>query len=363
MDNNSLTLLEKDKRLNVEKVKNTFSQCLKVIAASSVILCGAEAVAKDWKTPKTADGHPDFQGFWTNATITPLEREAKYGDRIALSEKEVAEIEGADAEFREKELEPTDPSLTVEDLPEDCGGGFTGVDCGYNNFWVDPGTKIMRIDGEPRASMITNPKNGRVPPLLPAGRARLAKMYASYVSGDNAGPEARALGERCLMSFGSSAGPPMIPLLYNNNYQIVQNKDHVMILVEMVHDVRIIPLTKQRRPAVMAPWMGDSIGRFEGDTLVVETMNVNPNQSFRGSGPNAKFIERFTRTGESTIKYEFTVEDPESFSQTWGGQVAFNSSDKPLYEYACHEGNYSLPGILAGTRKKERDAAEAAKKK
>ncbi len=328
---------------------------------SVTCLLAFSATAKDWSAPKTADGHPDLQGFWTNATITPLERDAKYGDRLVFSESEVTSLEGADAAFREQELAPTDPSLTVEDLPEDCGGGFTGVDCGYNNFWVDPGTKIMRIAGEPRTSMITNPKNGRVPSLLPAGRARLAKMYASYISGENAGPEARALGERCLMSFGSSAGPPMLPLLYNNNYQIVQNKDHVMILVEMVHDVRIIPLTKKHRPDSMSQWMGDSIGYFDGDTLVVETINLNPSQSFRGSGPKAKFTERFTRTGQDLIKYEFTVDDAESFSQKWGGEVAFNKSEKPLYEYACHEGNYALPGILAGTRKKEKD--DAMKKK
>ncbi len=337
--------------------KKDISQVLKVLVISSSFFLSFNVMANNWSVPKTSDGHPDLQGFWTNATITPLERDVKYGDRGTFNEDEVVSLEGADAAFREQELAPTDPSLTVEDLPKDCGGGFSGVNCGYNNFWVDPGTKIMRVDGEPRTSMITNPKNGRVPMLLPAGRARLAKMYANYASGENAGPEARALGERCLMSFGSSAGPPMIPLLYNNNYQIVQNKDYIMILVEMVHDVRIIPLTDKHRPDVMLQWMGDSIGHYEGDTLVVETVNMNPSQSFRGSGPKAKFTERFTRTGKDMIKYEFTVDDKESFSQVWGGEVAFNKSEKPLYEYACHEGNYALPGILAGTRKKENEAA------
>jgi len=167
----------------------------------------------------------------------------------------------------------------------------------------------------------------------------------------------RALGERCLMSFGSSAGPPMIPLLYNNNYQIVQNKEYVMILVEMVHDARIIRLDGKHQPATMDKWMGDSVGHYQGNTLVVETTNMRPEQSFQGAGTNIKIVEKFTRVADDKIKYEFTIDDPDSFTEKWGGEIAMNQSHKPLYEYACHEGNYALPGILAGARRQEREAA------
>jgi hypothetical protein len=165
------------------------------------------------------------------------------------------------------------------------------------------------------------------------------------------------------MSFGSSAGPPMLPLLYNNNYQIVQSKDTVSIVVEMVHDVRTIRLGGKHNPASVRPWMGDSIGHWEGETLVVETTNFHPAQSFRGASDNLKVTERFTRVAPDQILYKFTVEDPTVFSQPWSAELAMNASDKNIYEYACHEGNYALPGILAGAREAERVAAEAAAKK
>jgi hypothetical protein len=165
------------------------------------------------------------------------------------------------------------------------------------------------------------------------------------------------------MSFGSSAGPPMIPLLYNNNYQIVQSKDAVMILVEMVHDVRVVRLNGQHKPASIQQWMGDSIGHWEGDTLVVETTNVRREQGFRGASDAAKYIERFTRAAPNKIVYQFTIDDTSVWEKPWGGEVAMNQSRDNLYEYACHEGNYALPGILAGAREEERVKAAAAEKK
>jgi hypothetical protein len=167
-----------------------------------------------------------------------------------------------------------------------------------------------------------------------------------------------ALGERCIMSFGSSAGPPMIPLLYNNNYQIVQTQDAVMILVEMVHDVRVVRLNGKPRPENVRTWMGDSIGRWEGDTLVVETTKIRPEQGFRGSAEKLQVTERFTRIGPKQILYRFTVDDPGTYTRAFSGEIAMNATDEKIYEYACHEGNYALPGILAGARADEEAAAK-----
>ncbi len=314
-----------------------------------------------WKAPRTLDGQPDLQGNWTNATLTPFERQDKYGTRLALTSEEAADIESAEAEAGRKADEPTDPKLGIKDLPTDCGRGFTGVNCGYNSFWVDPGTTVMTINGEKRSSMIIEPANGKMPPLTAEGRQRSGARMAAMRTGSADGPESRSLGERCLMSFGSSAGPPMLPLLYNNNYQIVQSKDTVMILVEMVHDARIIRLNAKHHPASVRKWMGDSIGRWEGETLVVETTNFHPQQQFRGASDNLKITERFTRVSPEQILYRFTVEDATTFTQPLTAEVAMNASKEKIYEYACHEGNYALPGILAGAREAERAAAQQPK--
>lgn len=309
----------------------------------------------NWQLPRTEHGHPDLQGFWTNATITPLERDPKFGDRLVLAPAEAQVVEQGLEQFRADQDKPTDPSHGIEDLPRECGFGFSGVNCGYNAFWVDPGTQLITLNGEKRSSIIVEPKNGRVPPLTPTGQARLRYMYAGYVQAD--GPERRPLGERCLLSFDSSAGPPMLPLLYNNMYQIVQTQDLVMIHIEMVHDTRIVPLHGKPRPAGVRQWMGDSIGHWEGDTLVIETTNFRKEQVFRGAAENLKVTERFTRVGPNQIAYRFSVEDPTSFTQPWSGELAFNASKERMYEYACHEGNYALPGILAGAREEEKAAA------
>ena len=338
------------------------SRIFVTLAVSAAGLPGAHAddqvPAKKsaWKAPRTLDGQPDLQGNWTNATLTQLERAPQFGTRLNLTAAEAAEIEGAAAKHVADNAEPTDPNLGIQDLPKDCGYGFTGTNCGYNNFWVDRGTQVIRIDGQPRSSMITDPPNGRLPAMTPQARQRMTARGAGRRNATD-GPEVRSLGERCLMSFGSSAGPPMLPLMYNNTYSIVQNRDTVMILVEMVHDARIIRLSGKPLPKSIKRWMGDSIGRWEGDTLVVETTNFHPLQSFRGANENLKVIERFTRTAPDRINYRFTVEDPTTFSQSFSGEVPMNATPGKLYEYACHEGNYALPGILAGAREEERAAA------
>ncbi len=311
---------------------------------------------KHWKLPRTETGAPDLQGFWNNATLTPLERPPKFGNRQALTENEAREMEQTEAELLKAGDAPTDPKKGIKDLPTSCGKGFTGVDCGYNSFWIDAGTRVMRIDGEARTSILVDPPSGRVPALLPA-RQQFMMGLLRTMRGNADGPEVRTLGERCLLAFGSSSGPPMLPTLYNNNYQIVQTQDTVTILVEMVHDARIIRIGGTHPPKNVRKWMGDSIGHWEDNTLVVETTNFTDKEYFRGASQNLKVTERFTRADAGTIRYKFTVEDPSAFTAPFSGEVAFHLSDQPVYEYACHEGNYALPGILAGAREEERAAA------
>lgn len=314
--------------------------------------------SKPYKAPRTEFGQPNLQGNWNNATLTQMERTAQFGTRNVLTAAEAAQIEGTAAQHVEENAKPTDPKLGIQDLPKDCGYGFSGTNCGYNNFWVDRGNAVIRVNGEPRASMLIDPPNGRMPALTPEARKRQAdRMAARRGAGPLDGPEARGLGERCLMSFGSSAGPPMLPLMYNNTYSIVQTKDAVMIVVEMVHDARIIRLNAQPVPKSVPKWMGDSIGRWEGETLVVETTNFHPQQSFRGSSTNMKVTERFTRVAPDQILYKFTVDDPSTFTQSFSGELPMNATNDLQYEYACHEGNYALPGILAGARAEEKERA------
>ncbi len=317
----------------------------------------ALAGADSYKVPRTADGHPDLQGTWTNATLTPVERPKTLGDRLVLNETEALQMEQRMKDFAAASDQPSDLS---QDLPK--GGGVGG----YNVFWFDPANQVATVNGERRSSLIVSPANGQVPELSEPGKQRLAARTARAAQGAFDGPEQRALGERCILGFGSNSGPPMLPVMYNSHYQIVQNRDSVMIHVEMVHDARIIRLGGQHSPEHLRKWMGDSIGRWEGDTLVVETTHFNPVQPIQiGQGatyrsipvsPGLKVMERFTRVGPRTIKYEFTVDDPDTFSTAWRGEIPFHATDQPIYEYACHEGNYALPGILAGAREEEKSA-------
>lgn len=312
--------------------------------AASVSL--GENSARDWRTPRTLDGHPDLQGIWTSATLTRLERADEHGDRRALTAEEARKIEGAEAEYVENAAKPSD----LNKANPDCTNFQFG--CGYNNFWIDRGSRVITVDGEKRSSILIEPANGKVPALKPERQKQLAAVRATRGASD--GPETRTLSDRCLLAFGSSSGPPMLPVLYNNHYQIVQNKDTVVILVEMIHDARIIRLNGQHAPKSMRKWMGDSVGHWEGDTLVVETTHFHEQQSFRGSTPSMKVTERFTRTGANELLYRFTVEDPDAFTAPFTGELPFYSTDEAIYEYACHEGNYALPGILAGEREKEK---------
>ncbi len=300
------------------------------------------ALAEEWKLPRMSWGDPDFQGTWTNATITGLERFDGV-EKLVVTPEEARAIEnGFENAF-----------ASIDELPE--GELEAGEDVGgYNRFWMDPGSRLAVVNGEIRSSLIVDPPDGEIPYSW-RGTAALLKRFWQFRKADD--PEARLLGERCIVGFGSTGGPPMLPVLYNNNYQIVQSPGFVMILVEMNHNARMVRIGGKPLPKAIRPWMGDSIGRWEGDTLVVETSQFNSGQSFRGSlrhqlimSPDTKVVERFTRKGPKEILYEFTVEDPSVFTQPWRAEIPLLEAEGQIYEYACHEGNYSLPGILAGAR-------------
>jgi hypothetical protein len=252
----------------------------------------------------------------------------------------------------------------IEQITAGAAGGVGG----YNGFWLVPGNKVIRINGEARSSIIVEPANGRIPALTQEGQKRVAAaMAAQKRFGESDHPEARTLADRCLISFGSNAGPPMLPnYFYNNNYTIVQTKDHVVIFTEMVHDARIIRLgASGNLPPQLQSWFGDSFGRWEGDTLVIETTNIQPAQlaqsgplwAYRGASPSLKVTEWLSRSGPDTLFYRFRVEDPVSLTAPYAGELPFNRLDEPVYEYACHEGNHAMTNILAGARLADKEGA------
>jgi hypothetical protein len=333
------------------------------------------ATAKPSAIPRTPDGKPDFTGNWTNATITPFER-LQSGQPLVLTEEAALKMEASTAAALEAREQASDPNREAppvggelrkspnaeQTFIERLWQGGAGLVGGYNSFWIDPGDRVLRVDGTPRSSILVDPPEGRVPALTPEGRARLQAAAAQRKKlGEFDHPELRPLGERCITSFGNNAGPPMLPnYFYNNNYTLVQTKDTVVFLSEMVHDARIVRLGGQHPPASVRQWFGDSIGRWEGDTLVVETTNFHPLHGFRGSSENLKVTERLTRVDANTIKYRFTVEDPTTFTAPFTGELVFNAMapGEQVYEYACHEGNYGLEGVMSGARAQEREAAK-----
>ncbi|MDT8427760.1 MAG: hypothetical protein RQ757_03225 [Pseudomonadales bacterium] len=305
--------------------------------------------AQEYVVPRTDFGVPDFQGMWTNNTITPLERPERFAGKPFLTAEEQAAWEREIAEFTAAQDQPSDPNRPPPTK------GQIDLEDSYNNFWFDDGTTVAIYNGERRTSLVVDPPDGRIPAYTAAAQARAELASAQRRERPFDGPETRPLAERCLLSFGSSSGPPMLPILYNNHYQIVQSPGYVMILVEMVHDARIIRIDDSLLPAEWQPWMGDSIGRWEGDTLVVETSNFNPKQRFRNSSDNFAVTERFTRVAEDTLNYSVTINDPETFVQPWTLEIPMHITTDRMYEYACHEGNYALPGVLAGARIEEQE--------
>ncbi|MEX2048485.1 MAG: hypothetical protein WEB90_02805 [Gemmatimonadota bacterium] len=344
----------------------SFSLLAIAIGACWATAAAAQQAPPGWVVPRTPDGRPDLQGNWTNGTLTPIVRPRGAGP--VLSPAQVGELEGERAAFIEADLAPSDPDRAPPpvggqlsgDARWDAGAGAVG---GYNQFFIDAGDHVAIYNGEPRSSLIVDPTDGSRPPLTPEAQQRMRERSAfrsQFSEYDN--PENRPLAERCLMSFGSNAGPPMLPnYFYNNNYTIVQTADAVLIMTEMVHDARIVHLgTPERLPAHIRPWMGDSWGRWEGDTLVIETTNIHPEQTLVGGGASftaserARITERLTRVGPGTINYEFTVDDPGTFMRSFSGEVPFQRLDALVYEYSCHEGNYAMANVLSGARAEER---------
>ena len=298
--------------------------------------------AQKWVAPRTPDGQPDLQGTWTNTTITPLERPADLAGKAFFTEQEAAEYE----------------KRTVATQTGDRRDGPPEVDVGrsYNEFWRDRGTKVV---GTRRTSLIVDPPDGKVPPLTAQAEKKIEDTRKLTAAHSTDGPEYRNLWERCL-----TRGLPMLPGPYNNDFEIVQAPGYVVILHEMIHDARVIPLDgRPHAPANVRQWLGDPRGHWEGDTLVVDSANFSEKSNFRGSSENLHLIERFTRVGPETIKYEFTVDDPTTFTRSWKAEIPMTRADGQIFEYACHEGNYALGDILKGARAEEkRVAAEAVKK-
>jgi hypothetical protein len=332
---------------------------------------------------RTAAGNPpDLSGFYDVATLTPLQRPKEYGTNLYLSVEEAEQIAAEEAELsaeRDRNRGPASeappsggapPIGLGEEALEESGAGSVG---GYNQAYVDRGNSAFMLDGKFRTSIITEPENGRMPGLTPAALAQIAARRglrrrntgdAWWVTlegpGPYDGPESLGDSERCLTGFGSTGGPPMLPVLYNNMKRIVQTDNYVMILIEMVHDARIIRLNAEHAPAEVRLWYGDSIGKWEGDTLVVDTTNFTDNPALFLASRNLHVVERFQRTNENDILYSFTVEDPTVWQAPWSGEYLWPGSEHRVYEYACHEGNYSMASMLRGARILEEEALAAA---
>jgi len=339
---------------------------------------------KQYTPPRTKDGKPDLQGLYDVATVTPLERRAEAGGRAVLTKEEAA---AAAAYERQREAKDDAPLAGDRAAPpvggervatktwleevEQFAGGAIG---GYNRFWLEGGRGLITVDGETRSSIVIDPPDGKIPTMKPEARQRIARLRAAAIdpsAGEAAaasgppgafdGPESRPLAERCLLGFNSTAGPPSLPnYFYNNLKQIVQTPTRIMILNEMVHDARVVRMGEKHLPPTIRRWMGDSIGWWEGDTLVVDTTNFTSKTQFNGSSDQLHVVERIRRADANTLVYRFTIEDPATWDRAWTGEYPWVATKDNIYEYACHEGNHAMPNMLKGARLKE--AEDAAKK-
>jgi len=302
------------------------------------------AAGKAYKAPRTPDGQPDLQGFWTNSTYVPLQRPNGVTKEIYTPE----EAEKAIKLAAERESEQTEPGTTAD------------VHYDFTQFGLDRSQSTFARNL--RTSLIVDPPDGKIPPVNAAGQKRQQERAAARkaAGGQYDAVENMPIGSRCIIMGG--AGPPLMNAGYNANYQIVQAPGYVMILTEMIHDVRIIPLDgRTQPPAGVKQWVGLSRGRWEGDTLVVETTNFNGKNAFQGSSDNLKVTERFTRTADDTVTYRFTVEDPQTWDRPWTAEAPLAKTDGPIFEFACHETNYGIANILAGARADDKKAAEQKK--
>jgi hypothetical protein len=348
--------------------------------------------AQTYSPPRLPDGRPDLQGTYDLATLTPLERPA--GMNAVLTREELVKIERAVAAQLDLGARPSSGDRPAPPKGGDGSRGAAGNVGGYNSFWLDPGSTYTIVNGEARTSLVVDPSDGRLPALTPAARQRLGALASRPTSESDPGldptpgayddPERRPLGERCLLGFGSAAGPPALPnYFYNNLRKIVQTPDRVLILNEMVHDVRVVRMNAPHLPPHIRQWAGDSVGGWDGDTLVVDTTNFNADQiryvvtaapgrtlmmvesvgaraqdRTAGPGKDLHVIERFTRVSDKALLYRFTVDDPGTWERPWTGEFTWPATAQPIYEYACHEANYALENILRGARQRDAEAAK-----
>ena len=319
-------------------MRDSWRAALIVAAILSLAPLPAGAQEGASEAPRTAWGAPDLQGVWDFRTATPLERPEQLAGRDVLTDEEAAEVieQLAERWTRLAEGNESDPGA-------------------YNQFWFDYGTSVT---DDRRTSLIVDPPDGRIPALTSDGETRAAARRDRRRDHPSDSWADRGIAERCILGF--NAGPPMESSAYNNIMQVFQTADHVAIYNEMVNDSRIVPLDgRPHLPGDVQQWRGDSRGRWEGDTLVIDTTNFTGKTSFRGSGPGLNLVERLTRVDADTLLYEYTVDDPATFDRPWSVAMPMKQSADPVFEYACHEGNYGMEGILAGARADEREAAEA----
>ena len=350
------------------------------VVAVAIVALALASVADAQDIPRTASGRPDLSGTYDTATLTPLQRPEEFGDRLELTQEEAAGIgQGGQAAvgqaFFNIPLERNEETGPPTEAPPVGGDGSTsaaGGVGGYNSFWFDAGNGAFQIDGQWRTSIMTDPPNGRYPSLTTEAQAARAGLAAFFrpntgtawwliengldAPGPYDDPEIRPMAERCLLSFSSTT--PMLPGLYNNLKRIVQTDDNVLILAEMVHDARTVRMNQEHAPEEMRFWLGDSIGHWEGDTLVVDTTNFTDTSGLGQASRNLHVVERFTRVDADTLVYHFTVDDPTVWTAPWSGEYVWPASDQRVYEYACHEANYSFHGILGGARILEQDVRE-----
>lgn len=318
-----------------------------ILVVLLVSLGMASAIAaENYVPPKTAFGVPDVQGIWTYETRTSLQRPEIYEGQLEIDEETMLAKMISTEEYNK---------FLAETGAEGPTGGAVGA---YNDFWFAPGNALAQMNGMYRTSLIVDPADGQIPWKEGAQEIRQAQRASLLMGRDRSdGPEGRALADRCLVSYASTM--PFVSSFYNNNMQIVQSPTHVMLLAEMVHNVRVVRIDQDFRDLPFKQWLGDSIGYYEEDTLVVVTKDFNPWQIKEYLiSENVTLTERFTRVADDRIHYSFTIDDPELYTQPWTAEMPMASLDEQMYEYACHEGNYSLPAILAGARREEADAAQ-----
>ena len=327
--------------------------------------------------PRTPDGHPDLQGTYDLATMTPFERLP--GDPPFLTKEQADKLRKAEIDRRTADKGKVDPNKRAEvggdktpgktyfEILEKAGGGAVG---GYDRLWLNQGSNFVMVDGQIRTSIVIDPPDGHVPPMNAAAKKRGANRYglptsdagedtnvdeaaraAAVARGEYDNPEQRPLSERCLLGFGSTSGPPALPdYFYNDLHQIVQTPDSIMILSEMIHDARIVRMNAEHLPKNIRRWMGDSVGHWDGDTLVIDTTNFTDKTRYHGSTADLHVVERLKRLDAKTLLYRFTIEDSNTWDRPWSGEMAWPATNQPMYEYACQEGNYALGDVLRGAR-------------